>query len=65
MGVREGGTSWVGGMGVHDGGVYVGGVRYVGRWGGTLVGGGVRKELVKNAVFGHFLEIYYILAAPG
>ena len=25
---------------------------------------GVREELVKSAVFGHFLENYYILAAP-
>ena len=51
-GVRRGlgSTSWVGGY-VVDWGV---------RW-----GGGGRGKLLKNAVFGHFLESYYIFAAPG
>ena len=31
-------------------------------WGG---GGSCCEELIKNAVFGHFLENHYILAAPG
>ena len=37
---------------------------YVGG-GGVRWGGGLTEELVKNAVFGHFLKNYYILAAPG
>ena len=60
-GVRRGLGEW----GYMTGGCTLGGeVRWEMGWyvGG---GGGVRKELVKNAVFGHFLEIYYILAAPG
>ena len=48
---------------------YVGGREYVGggggvSWGGGCGGAGV-VELVKNAVFGHFLENYYVLVAPG
>ena len=51
------------------GGGYVGG-RCVGGWvgggGGLYVGGGGTdvRNWSKNAVFGHFLGKYYILAAP-
>ena len=70
-GVRMAGVRWGGRVDtLGGGGRYIGwgGGEYVG-CGGTLGrggggGGGWREELVKNAVFGHFLENYYILAAP-
>ena len=75
-GVRWGG-GYIGWIYLGRGGGYV---VVVGGGGGTLgggtlgrfVGGGgvrwwgdLREELVKNAVFGHLLENYHILAASG
>ena len=57
VGGTLGGWGYVGGRGVHT----LGWVR----WGGGLLSGGRGGGAGHNAVFGHFLENYYILAAPG
>ena len=68
---RERGGTWVrGGWGTVGGGDGGGGVRWALGWGcvaGGYVGGwGVNvRNWSKMLFFGHFLENYYILAAPG